>query len=88
MAMGYARGMTGIGWIMFWKAIVAAIWFELTAEHRKRKRIARGKRNAERYRAGLLYEEWKRRTAEQPLALVDLRSETAKSVGAVHESSD
>lgn len=59
-----------IGWIMFWKAFILALWAAFK-EHREKKK-------AEAVDVELLArfnDEWNRRSAKQPLMLTDRRTD-------------
>lgn len=62
--------MLSIGWVIFWKALILAVWGDIQ-EMREAKREGR---RSDAF-GSILYEEWKRRTAKQPLALTDARSD-------------
>jgi hypothetical protein len=72
--------MLSIGWVIFWKCVVLWVWADIQDFRKARKEGTKPEGIGV-----LLYEEWKRRTAKQPPALLDLRSEHAEEFGPVHE---
>lgn len=74
--MWYAQAMS-IGWVMFWKALILAVWssYKDFRQDRKDKGFSPSL---------VLYckERWDRRCAEQPRLLTDQRSRVLDDTGA------
>lgn len=58
-----------IGWVIFWKCVILAIWGELKDWREQRRDTLRGK---------LFYEEWRRRSAKHALPPPDALSKRSQ----------